>query len=109
MRFQLPVDFEGLPEFRAQRMGGERAIFQRSMNQTAQETTIAPPGNPSDVMLNKRELAERLKMTVRTVENWQRRGALPFVKVGKVVLFHWPDVLEHLKTNYRVCRRTITK
>ena len=56
-------------------------------------------------MLNKRELAVQLKMTVRTVENWQRRGILPFVKVGKVVLFHWPDVVAHLKSNFRVCRR----
>jgi hypothetical protein len=31
------------------------------------------------------------------------------VKVGKVVLFHWPDVVDFLKGNFRVCRRTITK
>ena len=67
----------------------------------------APASNPSDVMLNKRELAERLRLTVRTVENWQRRGVLPFVKVGKVVLFHWPDVLQQLRTNFRVCRRIV--
>lgn len=79
------------------------------MNQIPQESNPSPMGNPSDVMLNKKELAERLKMTVRTVENWQRRGILPFVKVSKVVLFHWPDVVEHLKANFRVCRRTITK
>ena len=62
--------------------------------------------NPSDVMLNKAELAARLKLTVRSIENWQRRGALPFVKVGKVVLFHWPDVVDHLITNFRVCRKS---
>jgi excisionase family DNA binding protein len=60
----------------------------------------------ADEMLTKKELAMRLKMTVRTVENWQRRGVLPFVKVGKIVLFHWPDVVAHLKSNFRVCRRT---
>jgi excisionase family DNA binding protein len=75
------------------------------MNEAGKATPITPPGNPSDVMLNKRELAERLKMTVRTVENWQRRGVLPYVKVGKVVLFHWPDVVDFLKRNFRVCRR----
>ena len=71
-------------------------------NMTGQQ---AAAGNPSDVMLNKRELAQRLKMTVRTVENWQKRGVLPYVKVGKVVLFHWPEVVEFLKGNFRVCRR----
>lgn len=75
------------------------------MNQMPEVSNASPPGNPSDVMLNKRELAVQLKMTVRTVENWQRRGILPFVKVGKVVLFHWPDVVAHLKSNFRVCRR----
>ena len=60
---------------------------------------------PSDVMLTKREVAERLKVTVRTVENWQQRGVLPYVKIGKVVLFHWPEVIEFLKSNFRVCRR----
>jgi excisionase family DNA binding protein len=54
--------------------------------------------------LDKKQLAEHLKLTVRTIENWQRRGALPYVKVGKVVLFHWPDVVEHLRKNFRVCR-----
>lgn len=60
--------------------------------------------HPSEAMLTKRELAERLKMTVRTVENWQRRGFLPYMKVGRMVLFHWPDVLEHLKSRFGVCR-----
>jgi excisionase family DNA binding protein len=76
-------------------------------NTISNETHTAPPGNPSDVMLTKKELAQRLKVTLRTIENWQRRGVLPFVKMGKIVLFHWPDVVEHLKANFRVCRRTI--
>ena len=79
------------------------------MNQIPQQPLTTPMGNPSDVMLNKRELAERLKVTVRTVENWQRRGVLSSLKIGKVVLFHWPEVLEFLKTNFRVCRRTMTR
>ena len=37
------------------------------------------------------------------------RGVLPYLKVGKVVLFHWPDVVDFLKGNFRVCRRAITK
>ena len=68
-------------------------------------STAAAPGNSSDQMLNKKELAGRLKVTVRTIENWQAAGLLPYIKISSVVLFHWPDVLEHLKTNFRVCRR----
>ena len=62
---------------------------------------------PGDEMLNKRELAARLKITVRTVENWQRRGVLVYIKVDKVVLFHWPDVVAHLKSKYLVSRRSL--
>jgi excisionase family DNA binding protein len=72
-------------------------------------TAPAVEKTKSDEMLTKKELALRLKMTVRTVENWQRRGILPFVKVGKIVLFHWTDVVEHLKTHFRICRRNIIK
>jgi excisionase family DNA binding protein len=74
--------------------------------QSPQSATVAVE---QDGFLTKKELALRLKITTRTIENWQRRGVLPFVKVGKVVLFHWPDVVEHLKANYRVCRRTVIK
>jgi excisionase family DNA binding protein len=81
----------------------------RPMNDSPMNETENAITNPSDVMLTKAELAERLKLNIRTVENWQRRGILPFVKVGKIVLFHWPDVVEHLTGNFRVCRRTILK
>lgn len=71
--------------------------------------TATPTGEvqvgPGDEMLTKRELAGRLKITVRTIENWQRRGLLPFVKISKVVLFYWPDVVQHLKSNFQVSRR----
>jgi hypothetical protein len=68
-------------------------------------SNAAAPENPRDEMLNKKELAARLKITVRTIENWQAAGLLPYIKISSVVLFHWPDVLEHLKNNFRVCRR----
>jgi len=61
--------------------------------------------DPRDEMLTKEELAAKLKVTVRCIENWQREGYLPYLKISSVVLFHWPDVLAHLKTNFQVCRR----
>ena len=60
--------------------------------------------SPRDEMLTKEELAAKLKVTVRCIENWQRAGYLPFLKISSVVLFHWPDVLAHLKTNFQVSR-----
>lgn len=54
--------------------------------------------------LTKQEVARRLKKTVRTIENWQARGIIPFIKAGRSVLFNWPDVQAHLQRNFRVCR-----
>jgi hypothetical protein len=58
-----------------------------------------------NAMLTKKELAARLKVTVRTVENWQRAGLLPYLKISSVILFDWREVREHLNTNFKVCRR----
>ena len=62
---------------------------------------------PQNEMLTKRELAAKLKVTIRTIENWQRAGFLPYIKISSVVIFHWPEVLEHLKANFKVCRRGV--
>jgi excisionase family DNA binding protein len=56
-------------------------------------------------MLSRKEIAAHLKISMRTLEEWQRNGVIPFIKVKKIILFHWPDVVEHLRKNYRVCHR----
>jgi len=61
----------------------------------------------SDEMLTKKELAARLKVGVRTIERWQHDGGLPSLKIVNVVLFHWPEVLAYLKTNFRVRPRGV--
>lgn len=55
-------------------------------------------------MLTKEELAPRMKVSVRTIEQWQHDGDLPFIKLGQVVLFYWPDVVCHLRENFTVRR-----
>lgn len=54
-----------------------------------------------DSLLTKRELAERLRVSTRTVDEWMRQKRLAFLKCGKTVRFRWSDVLEKLQT-YRV-------
>jgi hypothetical protein len=71
-------------------------------------TTVMPgvaSGSGLDEVLTKKGLATRLHVTPRTIENWQRRGVLDYVKVGKIVIFVWGDVLESLR-RFRVSRRT---
>ena len=55
----------------------------------------------NDGLLDKRGLAVRLDISKRTVDTWMRQKRLPFIKIGKMVRFRWPDVLEKLNA-YRV-------
>ncbi|MEI6195978.1 MAG: hypothetical protein WCS42_16785 [Verrucomicrobiota bacterium] len=61
-----------------------------------------PMGEGQDVMLTKEELAGKLKVAIRSIENWQHEGYLPFIKVGNVVIFYWPTVLAHLQAHFSV-------
>ncbi len=52
----------------------------------------------SDALLTKRELAARLRKSTRTTDDWMREGKLPYLKIGKTVLFRWADVIEKLNS-----------
>jgi excisionase family DNA binding protein len=52
-------------------------------------------------LLRKRELAERLAISKRTLDVWMHAGRIPFLKVGRSVRFRLPDVLEKLEA-YRI-------
>jgi excisionase family DNA binding protein len=52
-------------------------------------------------LLRKRELAEKLAISKRTLDVWMQKGRIPFLKVGRSVRFRLSDVLEKLNT-YRV-------
>jgi excisionase family DNA binding protein len=59
-----------------------------------QSDRIAMPSSVAieNRLLNKKEIAERLGVSVRTVSDLQTEG-LPTVKLGKRVLFDYQDVL----------------
>jgi excisionase family DNA binding protein len=52
----------------------------------------------SDDLLTKRELARRLRLSLRTIDAWMRTKHLPYIKAGKTVRFRWEDVLSKLQT-----------
>jgi hypothetical protein len=54
-------------------------------------------------LLKKGQLAEELNMSTRSVENFMRRGWIPFVRIGKkTVRFDLADVLATLKSRGQV-------
>ena len=52
--------------------------------------------NDADCLLTKKELAQRLKKSVRSIENWMKLRYLPYIKIGHSVLFRWGDVIKAL-------------
>jgi excisionase family DNA binding protein len=60
-------------------------------------------GQPSfqradEILLDKRETARRLKKSPRTVDAWMKARKLPYIKVGRSVLFRWSAVLDRLES-----------
>jgi excisionase family DNA binding protein len=52
---------------------------------------------PDEGMLTKRQLAERLNVSLRTVESWMSQKLVPYIKIKKTVRFIWTDVEQALK------------
>jgi excisionase family DNA binding protein len=53
-------------------------------------------------LLTKFDISSRLRISTRSVDEWMRRGRIPYIKIGgKTVRFRWDDVLEKLSA-YRV-------
>ena len=52
-------------------------------------------------LLTKRQLAPRLRCSARTLDEWMKRGRIPYIKLGKTVRFRWADVVSKLN-QYRV-------
>jgi excisionase family DNA binding protein len=69
----------------------------------AASTAQGQPSSQSadEILLDKRDTARRLNKSVRTVDAWMKRGSLPYIKVGRSVLFRWSTVSKKLEA-YRV-------
>jgi excisionase family DNA binding protein len=53
-------------------------------------------------LLKKGQLAKELNLSQRTIENFMRRGWLPFIRLGRSVRFDLADVLATVKARGQV-------
>jgi excisionase family DNA binding protein len=53
-------------------------------------------------LLSKAQVAARLNVSVRTVENWMSLKIVPYVKPAGLVRFIWSDVEQALRRNFGV-------
>jgi excisionase family DNA binding protein len=56
--------------------------------------------------LSKRQVSRRLKIRLRTLDDWMRRRLLPYYKLGRAVRFKWSEIELHFATTCRVCPRS---
>jgi len=65
---------------------------------TTTETAPAPRG---ETLLTKREVAKKLTISERTVDNLMRSKSLAFVRISRAIRFE-PAALDAFKNSYRV-------
>lgn len=66
---------------------------------------VAAPTSGDEPFISKHEVARRLNIGVRTVERWQQRGLIPYIKCGRFIYFNWSAIVAHLDSSSRVCRK----
>ena len=55
---------------------------------------IPPTIHPdTDQLITKQELAKRLKVTTKTIEDWVKARRIPAIKMARAIRYSWPDVL----------------
>ncbi len=52
--------------------------------------------------ITKDEVARLLRRSERTIEKWQRRGVIPFYRVGRSVFFKWSEIEARMEEKFRV-------
>lgn len=57
--------------------------------------TSTPTAEP--LLLNRRQLAERLGVTDRTIAEWDLTGKIPAIRIGRTVRYCPDDVLNWLR------------
>ena len=73
----------------------------RRRTRTAPQEPQEPQEPQVSDIINTDVLCERLHKSRGTLENWRRAGWLPYIQVGRSVMFSWSSVLEALRRQER--------
>jgi len=55
------------------------------------------PTTPKPEIIDRDELCRRLDLTEPTVIRWEKKGAIPSMRIGSSVRYNWPSVVESLE------------
>ncbi len=74
--------------------------------ESIEEADFAVQAGQQPRLLTKSEVATYAQCTTRCIDNWMRRGYLPYFKIGRTVRFKVADVEAYLSNHFRVARRS---
>jgi len=76
---------------------------QATMNTCEPVGQIGTVGTPSPVLVKKKELAKRLSVSPRTIDNWVAKRVIPYLQITpRFYLFHFDEVLAAVRKHYQV-------
>ena len=75
----------------------QRKARSKTLGADATPTTTAP-----GQMLRKQEMAAKLGVCVRTLDERIAKRELPYFKFGRLILFDWQECQEALRRNFRI-------
>lgn len=62
-----------------------------------QLTSVETP--EADSIIDENEVSKRLGLAKRTTVTRRLRGEIPYLRVGRLVRYYWPDVVAALRRN----------
>ena len=76
-------------------------VYEHARRRPFTETESPAPARDY-ALLSKKQLAERIGVSARTLDTWIEQRRIPYLKIGRTVRFSLSEVSEHLKEKYRL-------
>ncbi len=74
-----------------------------TMNSSESTQTMSTMAPLAPVLVRKNELARRLSVSPRTIEEWSRKRLIPYINAGnRFYLYEFDAVLAALKKHYQI-------
>jgi hypothetical protein len=69
----------------------------KQLTQKVEELSNAPQ---TPAIFDTKSLADFLTVSPRTLANWRKEGKIPFVQIGKIVLYRGEDINEFITKHH---------
>jgi hypothetical protein len=75
----------------------------RTMNSSEPIDSVGPVGSVTPCLIRKKELAKRLSISTRTLDNWMAKRLIPYIQVSpRFYLYDYDEVLAAIRKHYQV-------